>query len=171
MFSFRDLKLEDCYLFHKWIKTNCFVKKWWYSNKQPQISTLKKKIQTKLDRINGINKIVLLNGVEIGFIQSYDVDGNGNWTKQVKLYENTASIDFFIGDIDYIHKGYGKLMINEFIETFIKDKYDYVMISPDQENIVSRKTCEKCGFEFVKVVGIPYDNSKNKEVVYIKKCK
>ena len=62
-------------------------------------------------------------------------------------------------------------MINYFIDNFIKDKYDYVMISPNPENIVSRKTCEKCGFEFVKIVGLPYDNSKNKEVVYIKKCK
>lgn len=80
-----------------------------------------------------------------------------------------VSIDYYIGDINYIHKGIGSKMILEYIEQVVKlDGYAVAMISPDPNNIASRKCVEKCGFQYIKTVNVPYSNSKNKEAVYIK---
>ncbi len=169
MITFRDLKEDDYKLLHKWIKTNQYVKKWYFFDKQPRLETLRKKFLKRIEnKENWIIKIVQIDRIDIGYIQGYTIEDNGNWTKQVKIYENTVSIDFYIGNIEYIHKGYGKLMINAFIDEFIKENYRYVMISPDPSNKVSISICEKCGLKYIKTVGIPYDNSKNKEAIYIK---
>jgi len=113
--------------------------------------------------------IVMYNNFPIGFIQSYPVDNNGSWTTKVKVAENMVSIDYFIGDINFIHKGIGPKMIQEYIDKIIKpDKYSVALISPDPNNIANRKCIEKCGFVFIKNVNVPYKNSKSQESVYIK---
>ena len=169
MIEFVDITIEDASVIRQWIKTNEFTKKWYYQNKIPQQKTLEKKLSKKLQQKNTYAKIVVFDGKKIGYIQGYPVDGNGNWTRQVYIKPNVASIDYFIGDINYIHKGYGQKIICEFIEKIIKPKgYAGVMISPDPENIASTKCCQKCGLEYIKTVGIPYDSSKNKEAVFYK---
>lgn len=60
-------------------------------------------------------------------------------------------------------------MILEYIEQVVKkENYAVAMISPDPGNAVQQKLMAKCGFKYIKTVGIPYENSKNKEAVYIK---
>lgn len=170
MITFRNLKEKDYELLHRWIKTNPYVKKWYYLGRQPRLKTLENKIKKRIaDKEKWCIKIAQIDGVDFGYIQAYPVDGNGNWTRQVKVYDYTVSLDYFIGNIDYIHKGYGSLMINSFIDEFLKEKYDYAMISPDPINRASIRTCEKCGFNYIKTVNTPNKNSTNIEAVYIKK--
>ena len=81
-----------------------------------------------------------------------------------------VSIDYYIGDINYIHKGYGSKIILELIEQVIKHLgYDYALISPNPDNKGSIRCCEKSGFKYVKTVSVPYNNSKERECVYVKK--
>lgn len=167
--TFRPATVEDCKMIREWIKINEFTCHWYYFDKIPRLSTLETKMPKKMKEPNTRANIVLIDNVSIGYIQSYPVDGNGNWTKQVKVAENMASIDYFIGDINYIHKGIGSKMILEYIEQVVKkENYAVAMISPDPGNAVQQKLMAKCGFKYIKTVGIPYENSKNKEAVYIK---
>lgn len=169
--TFRNLNQEDYKLIHRWIKENPFVKKWYFFDRQPRLETLRKKYEKKIkNEENVIYRIFQINGTDVGYIQGYDVEGNGFWTKRVKVRDKTASVDYFIGNMDFIHKGFGKKIISAFISEFIKGKgFDFVMISPDPENGASVRVCEKSGFSYVKTVGIPFENSKNKESVYLKK--
>ena len=165
--SFRKIKNGDEHLIHEWIKSNEFVRFWYYHNKTPRVETINKKIHR--DRIDSY--IVLLNNVEIGYVQCYSVDGWGVWSRRVKIYNNMQAIgtDYYIGDINYIHKGFGPKMINEFIDNIIAPTgCAYVLITPDKNNVASRRCCEKCGLKFVKEVNIPYKNSKHIEAVYFK---
>lgn len=167
--TFREATFEDCKMIRNWIKTNEFTRRWYYAGIVPRLSSLQKKMAQKLQKQQTRVNIVLVDDFPIGYIQSYPVDGNGNWTRQVKVAENMVSIDYFIGDIRFIHKGIGPKMISEYIERVIKkEKFAAVLISPDPENRASRKCIEKCGFRYVKTVGIPYNSSKSKEAVYIK---
>ena len=114
--------------------------------------------------------IVLVDNEPIGYIQSYPVDDKTPWGKKIKVADNMVSIDYFIGDINYIHKGLGSKMILEYIEQVVKkDKYDIAMISPEPENKAQQCLMKKCGFQYIKTVNVPYANSKSKESVYIKK--
>ena len=168
--TFRAATVEDCKMVREWIKTNEFTRHWYYFDKIPRLSTLENKMKRKIKEPQTKANIVLVDNHPIGYIQSYPVDGNGNWTKQVKVAENMVSIDYFIGDINYIHKGLGSKMILEYIEQVVKkESYAAAMISPDPENHASCKCIEKCGFKYIKTVGIPYNTSRAKEAVFIKK--
>jgi len=168
--EFKKVSVNDLQLIREWIKSNEFVKKWYYYNKIPRISTLDKKIIKRQSIKNFYANIILIDKKPIGYIQSYDIEGWGSWSKQVKIHDKTVGLDYFIGDINYIHKGYGEKFILKYIE-WIKNsnKYDYVMISPDPLNIVNRKCIEKCGFKFKRIVGIPNSKSKHQEAIYLKK--
>ena len=170
--KFREIKIEDSKLILNWIKTNQFVKEWYYSNTTPRLKTIENKLNNKINNANMIVKIAMLNGKDFGYIQCYPVDGQGAWSTKVKVYNKTCSIDYYIGDINYIHMGYGKEMILSFIEQVVKPlKYEYAMISPDPKNNASVRCCQKCGFCYYKTVNVPYKNSKEIEAVYIKKLK
>lgn len=168
--TFRESTENDALLIRNWIKTNEFTRKWYYSDKIPRLDTLRKKLIGKINDSNTKAMIAMADNKEFGYVQCYPADGQGAWSKKVKVYDNTASIDYFIGDIKFIHKGCGQRMILEFIEQIIKPLgYEYVMISPDPQNTASIRCCKKCGFEYAKTVNVPYINSKNKEAVYIRK--
>ena len=131
--------------------------------------TLKKKIQSKLNDKNLKINIILVDDFPIGYIQSYPVDGQGAWTNKVKVMDNMVSLDYYIGDINFIHKGIGSEMIIKYIEDVVKkDNYSGVLISPDPKNIAQEKLMKKCGFKYIKTVNVPYKNSREKEAVYVK---
>ena len=170
--KFRQIKIEDSSIIRNWIKTNEFAKRWYFYNKTPRLLTLKNKIANKLKEKDLKAYLVCIDNVPIGYIQSYPVCDKSAWGKKVKVHDNTVSLDYYIGDINYIHKRLGSLIINEYIEQVIKkDGFEYVMISPDPENKVQLRLMEKCKFEYIKTVNVPYSNSKNREAIYIKNIK
>ncbi len=167
--SFRNVTIDDAEMIRNWIKTNEYTRHWYYSDKIPRVSTIKKKLEKKFKEPRTIAMIVLVDNFPMGYIQSYPIDGNSNWTKQVKVAENMVSVDYFIGDLNYIHKGLGTKMILEYIDQIVKpEKYSVAMISPDPANTANCHCVEKCGFRYIKTVGIPYNSSKEKEAIYIK---
>ena len=168
--SFREIEIEDCDLIRNWIKSNEYTRQWYFFNHIPQKRNLIKKIEEIKTEPQTNASLILINNFPIGYIQSYPVDGNGNWTKRVKVAENMVSIDYFIGDIDYIHKGWGPKILLRYIESEIKKhNYKMMLISPNPENVANRKCIEKCGFEYIKTVGVPFMTSKAKEALYVKK--
>ena len=76
--SFRKIKNSDDLLIRNWIKTNEFVKKWYYENKIPNLKTINKKIH----RANIDSFIVLIDGKEVGYIQCYLIDNFGSWAEE-----------------------------------------------------------------------------------------
>ena len=168
--EFKKVCPEDLNMMRDWIKNNVFVKKWYYYDKLPHVSTLKKKTLDRMRIPNFYANIILVDGKPIGYIQSYDIEGWKMWSRRVKIYDKTVGLDYFIGDMNYIHKGYGKNIILKYIDSIkLITKYEYVMISPDPSNVVNCKCVEKCGFEFKKIVNIPYPYSKHQEAIYLKK--
>lgn len=167
--TFRNATIDDSEMIRNWIKTNEHTRHWYYFDKVPRISTIQRELEKNFKEPRTRAMIVMADNVPMGYIQSYPVDGNGNWAKQVKVAENMVSIDYYIGDLNYIHKGLGSKMILEYIEQIVKtENYSVAMISPDPENNASCRCVEKCGFRYIKTVGIPYNSSKEKEAIYIK---
>ncbi len=167
--TFRAVEECDLSLIQNWIKTNEFAKKWYYKNVVPTIKSLHKKIIERRVVPQFNSYLMLIDNLPIGYIQSYAIEGWGAWSNKIKIFNNTVGLDYFIGDINYLHKGYGPQIIMEFINTLKAQGFDYVSISPDPDNIVNRKCCEKCGLTFQKIVNTPYKNSKNREAIYLKK--
>lgn len=83
----------------------------------------------------------------VGFLQYYHTGmaPAGPWSEAPV---DTAGIDFLIGDREYLGKGYGAKMTGLFVE-YIRsmNEFDHIVADPDERNIASVKTLQKCGFK------------------------
>ena len=73
--------------------------------------------------------------------------------KRFKLYDydKCYQLDIFIGNSDYLHKGIGKMVLEELMK-YLKDNYNinYYVAFVEKENIGSLKCFKKIGFELYK---------------------
>ena len=97
--------------------------------------------------------MVLKNNKPIGFCQYYDCfDTQEEWYL-VNQANEVFSIDYLIGDEEYLGKGHGKTIVKLLIDKIYKHKPKAVIIvQPENENIASCKALLANGFV--------YDNEK-----------
>lgn len=120
-----------------------------YSLRDWTSEEVQKKLTPYLNDENPMNCFVVYHsGQPIGYIQSYPLK-DYPWENQDLpkiIEENAAGIDFFIADENYLGKGIGFQIINNFLEQFIWPFYQYCMADPDIRNDASIRLLKKCGF-------------------------
>src|SRR5437870_3615430 len=108
--SFKPLQEDDLELLCKWLDKP-HVKEWW--NDGLSHDEIKEKYRKRIGDITVVPFIAYLENCPIGFIQYYHADkvGYGWWPDEI---EGTVGIDQFIGEENYINRGYGREMICAF---------------------------------------------------------
>lgn len=99
--------------------------------------------------------IIWIEDKPIGFIQYYHAAqvGDGWWPDEVA---GTVGIDQFIGEEDYINKGYGTRMIQAFIQQLFENPgIKKIITDVDPSNVRAVRCYEKTGFKFVKQLMTP----------------
>ncbi|MCC2646794.1 MAG: hypothetical protein K0R02_859 [Rickettsiaceae bacterium] len=173
--SFLPLQREHLPLLLKWLETP-HVKAWWpvdqsfSEGRDHDVAWTPELIEEKYESyISGykilkldskvITKpihayIICINGIEAGYIQFYNAHDfpreQGYETNE--LPQNCASIDVYIGEAEFIGKGFGPKSIEQFTNEYIFPKYDYVFVDPDTKNYGAIIAYEKCGFKIIKHV-------------------
>jgi len=146
-FTFKQVTNDDLPLLHKWFQEPQ-VNRWWPVLKEGEL------IENFLERIRSketFGYVVLLNGVPIGYIQYYKIDRSmpkaGAWLPE--LPKATLGTDQFIGDTQYIGKGYGTIFIKDFITYLhtIEPDITTIIVDPDPENLAAIRCYEKVGFK------------------------
>lgn len=134
---YKPLSKNDFSLLVQWLNQQ-HVQLWWPT---PHKVTLKD-VQSKYGlRVDGREKvdcyIVCADQMPFGFIQVYNArlfareEYNLNQVEELSSIERLAAIDFFIGEPSYLGKGYGTLMIQQFIEQIIGTYYEACIADPD----------------------------------------
>ena len=86
--------------------------------------------------------------VPIGYIQYYNLnDFLHDTTLPVGISPKSAALDFYIGSVDYLRKGYGGAILNAFCEEVIFQDFEVCYIDPDLSNKSAIKTYAAAGFE------------------------
>lgn len=143
----------------KWLEKP-HIKKWWDSNVLYTPEQVKEKYT---DYTNGHRKIgntyksiqayvIRVNSYPIGYIQTYNAYDFPRDYQLSDLPENLASLDFFIGDEDYLFRGIGSKSLNLFLNQYIFSSYRYAFVDPKIENEIGIRTYEKAGFSIIKKV-------------------
>ncbi|MGE3063293.1 MAG: GNAT family N-acetyltransferase [bacterium] len=150
---FRRLTEVDLKLMTQWLSAD-FVNEWYKMD-----DTSFEKVSAKyLPRINGEEPtecyIAMHFDKPIGFLQTYFIKDYPDYNKYVQADDKTAGADIFIGEEEYIHKGWGTAILRKFIDEviFCKENIDSCIMGPDPENVTAIKTYEKLGFKYLRTI-------------------
>lgn len=136
----RKFKYEDLNIMRVWLAQD-YIQKYWGD---PRDWT--KEITENLDA-DWVKYFIVECDMPIGFLQYYETDKapQGEWSDEPI---GTVGIDYLIGDIEYLGKGYGSKMLRLLVD-FIRSKneYDYIVADPIVQNVSSIKVLENNGFK------------------------
>lgn len=156
--SFVSLKESHFPLLLKWFKEP-HIKEWWdkeanYTMKSVYAKYISYIAEYKLD--NNIKKfiypyIINIGGKLAGYIQFYDFYDFPREYNVISenLPHSLAALDLFIGDPEFIHKGFGTKILELFTKNYVFNKFDCCFVDPEGDNISAIKAYEKAGFERV----------------------
>ncbi len=157
---FRRLTEVDLKLMAQWLSTD-FVNEWYKMG-----DTSYEKVSAKfLPRINGEEPtecyIAMHFDKPVGFVQTYFIKDYPDYNKYVQADDKTAGADIFIGEKEYIHKGWGAVILRKFIYEviFCRENVDSCIMGPEPENTVAIKTYEKVGFKYLRTIRNPEEDS------------
>lgn len=142
--SFLPLQEQHISLLQGWFKEPHVAEFWQES--EPDLKTL---FLSKLPE-SGVTPYIIAAGQKpIGYIQSYEAcKVGGGWWPDAK--EGTFGIDQFIGDPNYIGKGFGTEILKKFTHhLFSKMQASEIITDPDPKNERAIRAYEKAGFETV----------------------
>jgi aminoglycoside 6'-N-acetyltransferase len=101
--------------------------------------------------------------VPIGYIQYYNIrDFPRDTALPDDMRDKSSALDFYIGDPNYLHKGYGRATLKTFCEEIVWEGCDACFVDPDPKNEAAIKAYESAGFEMFK---------ETENVVWMVKCR
>ena len=141
----------------RWL-TSANVRRWWHAEgtwyaeiEQHYLPAIEVKEATKLF-------LILYEGEPIGFIQSYRISAEDDeaYAGLVDV-EDSAGVDLFIGDPEYLYRGLGRHVIRRFLSehVFIDPVVEVCVIGPEPKNVAAIRAYEKAGFRFFKTIQVP----------------
>ncbi|MCL2819685.1 MAG: acetyltransferase [Oscillospiraceae bacterium] len=146
--NLKPLDDDDISLAEKWLNKK-HVKKW-FDIPECSLDDWLYEMRERKSEFKFLNHfIVLAEATPIGFCQYYRCsDALEDWYGDVPL-QGTYSIDYFIGEEDYLGKGYGKAMINTLIsKIFSLPDAERILVETDKNNIESINTLLSIGFNY-----------------------
>ncbi len=145
--TFRSFMDDDMELFKTWLAKPYVAR--FYHDPEDWIDELERR-DTEYHWIT--HCIVEIGGKPIGFCQYYlyerSMSYGEDWQGTVPI-ENTYSLDYLIGEEEYIGKGYGKQMVLKLIHLIRREgTAKRIIVQPEEENAPSCNTLLSCGFRF-----------------------
>lgn len=142
--NIRKLQDSDMDLYIKWLYKDHVVR--WFTDTEDWVREVKERTK-EYTWIR--HYIVEVDGNSIGFCQYYDYSKSKEDYQGTIDINGTYSIDYLIGEEDYIQKGYGKQIILELINVISKENNaKRIIVKPEMDNIESCKTLESAGFKY-----------------------
>jgi RimJ/RimL family protein N-acetyltransferase len=131
----------DIGIMEKWFQKE-YIKKW-YGNTNEWIVEL----ENRNGEYNFIKHFMVKHqNHKIGFCQYYDCYyAQEGWYK-IDLPKNTYSIDYLIGEEEYLNKGIGKEIIKQLIDKIKLENGKEIIVHPELENEKSCKALVGNGF-------------------------
>ncbi len=157
---FKSLEESDLTLIHTWLHQP-WVKRWYAHEALLWQEFLQFRDEIKNYFGSGNEFLVVSNGYPFAYIRYYDAhlwpDGFGNVEP-----EGRYGIDLYIGDAEYLGKGYGTALLRQFIKKIIQDQKELglpikqLVIAPEIANNAAIKTYLKVGFNIDQEIDDPY---------------
>lgn len=160
-FTFKKVTPDDLPLLFKWFQEP-HIQKWW---PVPEKDEFFEKFLARIRSKETVPYLAFLDNQPIGYIQYYHIDRTlekaGAWLP-ADLPETTVGIDQFIGNPEYIGKGYGTEFIKEFIKylaNVLEPNVTTIITDPEPENFAAIRCYEKVGFKHIGTYITPHGST------------
>jgi RimJ/RimL family protein N-acetyltransferase len=145
--SLRPFVDSDIPLFAEWLNKP-YIQKWY-----APIDEWIEEVKNRNGEFSWISHfIVMCKDVPIGFCQYYDCFDSQNFEEwNGRKFENRGeiySIDYLIGNENYLGKGYGKELVRLLTDTVFALGAKEIIVDPDKENVHSNGVLLANGYEF-----------------------
>ncbi len=154
--KFRKLQLDDLSLLHEWLNLP-HVHEFYDKDKENTVEEVEKRYAPKIKGEKPTDcYFALYEGKPVGYIQKYFVNNWPELGNYLQYDDTVVSVDLFIGDPEFMGKGFGSLMLSEFLNqiVFANPKVTLCMIGPEPSNKRAIKAYEKIGFKHVQTIKI-----------------
>ena len=164
LIHFEPLQKKHLRLLHLWLN-DLQVKPWYDPFQEASLENIQKKYLSYTQgykQFNGTNRpiqavVSYQNKTPFGYIQLYnafDFPREGyDLHDYIDYAQQLGAIDFFIGNPNFRSKGYGSLLLEQFIYEIAFKKFNRIIVDPEVTNIRAIKCYEKVGFK--KIIYIP----------------
>lgn len=165
--SFPPLREDDLPLVQRWLNTP-HVSEWWSldGSHHPSLEEVSAKYSPRLTEKEPVDCYIIgFSNKPIGMIQACNLDDYPAEKKTFGVAGRCISIDLFIGEEDYVHRGLGADIIRCFLKdvVFADPAVDHAVIDPQVENIIAIRAYEKAGFKHMRTVW--YEPDKVREAI------
>jgi aminoglycoside 6'-N-acetyltransferase len=154
--SFRPLVHTDLQQMFQWHR-NASVSRW-YGSMPESFAEIESKY---LPRISGDVPvrcyIVDYDRQPVGYIQTYRIDHDAEYSRALGVDRDAAGVDLFIGENDFRYRGFGALMLQEFVKrvVFEDSTVSCCVIAPVESNKAAIRAYRKAGFRHTRTVPVP----------------
>jgi RimJ/RimL family protein N-acetyltransferase len=150
--TFRKLTEADLPLLHRWLNTP-HVSQWWEvdGKRNPEYNDVISHFIPRIGSRKLVNYyLVLYDARPVAYIQSCSMDNFPTEKTMLKIHANAVGIDTFIGEVDFLHKGFGSAYIRQFLRDVIfrEPGITSCIIDPEPMNKIAIRAYEKAGFSF-----------------------
>lgn len=142
-------------LLYKWMNAG-HLQKWWGEEHPWTLQNIATKYETYCmgyKIFEGQKKpihpfIIEISSQPIGFIQYYNAYDfpRESGEKLIELRQSLAALDLYIGEISFLGKGFGPLILNKFLKEHVSSSFEACFVDPDRHNIQAIRAYEKAGF-------------------------
>ena len=150
--TFQKLTEADLSLMHRWLNKPHVHK--WFKECGKDEPTFQRVAGKYLPRILGQEPVncylVLYDASPVAYIQSYRIEDSPTAKAMVTDSTNVAGTDTFIGEEDFLHRGFGDVYIRKFLReiVFPEPGITSCIIDPEPENKIAIRAYEKVGFRY-----------------------
>ncbi len=155
--SFRRLQASDLELMHRWLNAP-HVRRWWYAEGN-SYAEVEEHYLPAIEGGEGTKTFLILHRDDpIGYVQSYRISAEDDETYASLVdVEDSAGVDMFIGEPEYLYRGLGRHVIRRFLSehVFADPGVEVCVIGPEPKNVAAIRAYEKAGFRFFKTIQAP----------------
>lgn len=144
MIKLRQFEDKDIDTFRKWLYLPHVAK--WYHEPEDWMDEVKQ----RKDKYSFVNHFIVEYDIKpIGFCQYYEyIKGGETWHGDIAT-DGTYSIDYLIGESEYLGRKLGTKIINALCELIKKhDNVKRIIVQPESENKASCGVLLSCGFKY-----------------------
>lgn len=150
--SFRKPTEADLSLIHRWLNTP-HVSQWWDidGKRNPDYEEVIRHFMPRIQQKEPVNYyLVLYDARPVAFIQSYRIEDFPTTMAMITDNTNVAGTDTFIGEVDFLHRGFGAVYIRKFLKeiVFLEPGTNSCIVDPDPNNKIAIRAYEKAGFRY-----------------------